>query len=70
MTFLLQFTNPYGERFFFQRLGEQWPHNPMKRFIDATCRDRAEARVFAAAEDAREVIVVAGAPRGWEVVEA
>ena len=66
---LLKFTNPYGERFYLVRLGEQWPHNPARRFIDATCRERDDARVFATEEQAREVIAVAGSPRGWEIVE-
>ena len=66
---LLKFTNPYGEVFYFLRLGEQWGKDPSKRFIDATCREREDARVFATEEQAREVLAVAGSPRGWEVVE-
>lgn len=69
MTFLLQFTNSYKERYYFVRLGLQWPHDPSKRLIDATTRKKEEARVFTSAEDAREVLVVAGRPAGWEVVE-
>lgn len=54
---------------YFQRLGQQWPHDPSKRLIDATCIDKNDARQFATAEEAREVLVVAGNPTGWELVD-
>ena len=69
MSHILKFKNPYGEVFYFLRLGEQWPHHPERRFIDATCRDIINARTFETEELAREVIAKAGSPRGWEVIE-
>ena len=68
MTFTLQFTNKYGERYFFGNLGAQWPYQPARRMIDQTHEDRTKARTFATAEEAREVLVAAGDPSGWEVV--
>lgn len=68
MTFLLQFTNKHSERFFFVRLGLQWPHDPSKRLIDETTAKRAEAAQFKTEEDARTTLALAGRPAGWEVV--
>ena len=65
---ILMFTNPYGERFYFQNLGMQWPHDPSKRMIERTTRDREQATQFADEESANAIIVAAGSPRGWEVV--
>ena len=64
---VLQFTNSYGEKFWFTRLGVQWPHRPERRLIDGTTANRKEARTFATPEEAREVLVVAGEPSGWAV---
>ncbi len=66
--FLLKFTSPYRETFYFLRLGEQWPHEPRFRLIDATVRDREQARQFATEEDARAVWSRAGSPACWDVV--
>lgn len=66
---ILLFTNPYGERFYFQNLGLLWPNDPTKRLIERTTRNREEATEFATAEDAQAVLVKAGQPRGWEIVE-
>lgn len=70
MPVTLKFTNPWGETYWFQHLGMQWPHNPMRRFIDATTPDKSLARVFDHPEEAREALVVAGSPVGWTVEDA
>lgn len=64
----LRFTNPYGEVFYLQNLGNIWPHAPERRLIAATTPDRAKAREFATKDEATEVLVQAGGPAGWEVV--
>lgn len=69
MPFLLMHTNRDGEVFYFCNLGLQWPHRPECRLIERTSRDRSEAKPFDTAELAREVLVVAGRPQGWGVVE-
>lgn len=70
MTYLLQFTNPWGEKFFFCNLGNQWPYAPERRLIAVTSRHVEEAKVFETEEVAREVLTTAGTPTSWEVVEA
>lgn len=79
---LLRFTPPTGgdgmgryvgkdhRHYYFVRLGLQWPHDPSKRLIDETAADKAMAKTFENDEAAREVLVVAGRPPGWELVEA
>lgn len=64
--FRLKFTNPWGEKFFFVRLGEQWAKDPRYRYIDATTPDAALARLFDTEEDANAAWSEAGKPRGWE----
>lgn len=57
-----------GRPRYFVRLGQQWPHDPSKRLIDETTPDIAQARQFGSDEEAREVLVVSGHPKGWELV--
>ena len=54
---------------YFLRLGLQWPKDPSKRLIDATCLDPKEAREFKNEEEAREILCVAGNPSGWTIAE-
>lgn len=68
MTFLLQFTNPYRERYYFVRLGEQWPNDPRFRLIAETTAIRSNAKEFDSEEAAREVWCSANKPANWEVV--
>ena len=70
MTFILRFTNPYGEKFYFLRLGEQWHKDPSKRLVDATTPDRTAARPFETEEAAREVMASMTSHKGWSVEEA
>lgn len=51
--------NPYGEKYFFVRLGEQWPHDPSRRLIHETTSKRELGRVFKDGEEAREVLAMA-----------
>lgn len=65
-----RFNKSEPRTYYFQRLGLQWPRDPSKRLIDATTPNKEEARQFNTAEEAREVLVVAGNPRNWELVDA
>lgn len=65
---VLQFTNPWKEKFYFQNLGMQWPHDPSKRLIELTTSKITEATPFDDAETAKAVLVAAGRPLGWEIV--
>lgn len=69
MTFILKHTNTHKEVYYFQNLGMPWPHNHARKLIERTTRDRSEARQFSTEEEANETLVIAGNPRGWEVVE-
>ena len=68
MPYLLEFTNPYGERFYFVAFGLFWPHRPEKRLIGETTRNREMARHFETEAAAEEVLWVVGKPAGWKVV--
>ena len=65
---LLKYTNAYKEAFYFCNFGQQWGHNPARRLIERTSPDVEHARRFDSEEAAREALVVAGSPAGWEVV--
>lgn len=70
MTYVLQHRNPHdGSLTWFLRLGDQWPHHPERRLIDGVTSDKAQAKTFAAEEEAREVLCKAGIPPGWSVEE-
>jgi hypothetical protein len=72
MTYLLKFPDAYDKHrlHYFCYLGEVWPHRPERRMIAKTTEKKDEAKVFNSEEEAREVLVTAGDPKGWEVVEA
>lgn len=65
-----RWTDEHGSVFYFCNLGAMWPHYPTRRLIERTTRYMREAREFATIEEAREVLVAAGQPRGWEVVDS
>lgn len=69
MNYLLRFTNRHAEVFYFQNLGMPWRANDTRRLIERTTENRDRARVFATEEAAQEVLVTAGNPDGWEIVE-
>ena len=63
--YVLRHENQWGERHFFIRLGNPWPHRPELRLIERTTSDRAQATVFDTLTAALEVLVTAGDPPGW-----
>jgi hypothetical protein len=69
MKFILRFTNPYGERFWFCNLGNAWRANDTRRFIERTSPDAREAAQFDSTDKAKETLVQAGNPEGWDIVE-
>lgn len=69
MKHVLKFTNPWGEKFFMQNLGNFWPGNVTRRLIERTTPDEAAARRFDTEEQAREVLATTGMPPGWDVAE-
>lgn len=70
MSYVLKYTNPYGERFYLCNLGDFWRANDTRRLIERTTPKETEARVFGTEEEALETLVVAGSPAGYEVVES
>lgn len=68
--FKLRFTNPYGERFFFCNLGGFWGPDDTRRLIERTTTISAQAREFATTDEAKETLVAAGKPGGWEIMDA
>lgn len=74
MSYLLRYTNPYGERFYFCNLGNLWPGQDTRRMIERTSPDPKEAHVFDTREQAMETLVLSGNPLsgnppGWSVEE-
>lgn len=68
MKFILKFTNPYGEWFYFCNLGGFWHASDTRRLIERTTSQVRDARRFDTRELAEEVLTVTEA-KGWEVVE-
>ncbi len=69
--FLLKFTSHHdGSLWYFQNLGDQWPHRPACRLIERTTQNPKDARQFATEEDAKHVLSIAGGPKNWEIVPA
>ncbi len=64
---VLRFTKPWKEIHWFCNLGGNWK-NSNNRLIERTTTRADEARAFETAEAAREILVSAGSPAGWEVV--
>lgn len=75
--FYLRFINDWDDRWteargsvhYFCNLGKMWPHDPTRRLIERTSRNRDEARQFVSPAEAQEILVSAGSPRGWSVVD-
>ncbi len=67
--FLLKFTSHHdGSIWYFQNLGDQWP-NSTNRLIERTCPEMDRGRLFESPEKAREVLVSAGNPKNWQVID-
>lgn len=70
MSWVLRYSNAYGERYYFCHLGGQWASRPALRLIESTNRDakHPEVRRFATEAEAAETLAVAGSPAGYECV--
>lgn len=78
MTFFLRFTNKWDDRwteergqiFWLVNLGGFWPAPHVnRRLIERTTRQKEEAKEFKSVDECRETLVLAGQPRGWEIVD-
>lgn len=69
MTYRLRFQNNYGEKFYFCALGEPWDSGPIKRLIARTSPEITDSTTFASPADAQQVLVEAGMPAGWRILD-
>lgn len=67
--YLLRYTNPYGEKFYFVSLGEPWPERPGLYPIAATTTHMDRAFQFNCLKDALDVWVKSNRVPGWVALE-
>jgi len=70
VSYLLQFVNPYGEKYYLVRLGDQWGTDPRKKLVDATTTNPANAKTLDTEEQARELMAGMTSHKGWTIVQS